>query len=112
MKAIITNESKEQEIDTLSALNYIANLKINDTFQVKDNMGAKKMIPVIKQALTRLEELEKKHTPMKPYWEHAYICNDCSNDYVEKSDNYCTNCGQALDWTGDNKPLQNMESGE
>jgi rRNA maturation endonuclease Nob1 len=71
-----------------------------------------KRLNIIKQALTRLEELEKKHTPMKPYWEHAYICNNCSNDYVEKSDNYCTNCGQALDWTGDNKPLQNMESGE
>jgi peroxiredoxin len=40
------------KIDTLSALNYIANIKVNDTFRVKDNMGAKKMIPVIKQALT------------------------------------------------------------
>ena len=47
------------KIDELAALNYIANLKVDVTFRVKDNMGAKKMIPAIKQALIQYNKMEQ-----------------------------------------------------
>jgi hypothetical protein len=88
---------------------------------------------IISQALTRLENLEKKNTPMKVRLEledefcdfilySAYCPNEqCDGKYLGRLDTRqnielqpkcCPRCGQALDWSGDNKPLQNMESGE
>jgi hypothetical protein len=65
----------------------VGNMYIKDMTEFKN----------ISKALTELEEYRKRDTPMKPYFEHAYICSAFSNEYVGKSDNYCTNCGQKLD---------------
>jgi DNA-directed RNA polymerase subunit RPC12/RpoP len=84
---------------------------LNSIFEECGDSRINNVLDLLVKPFESLIELEKKNTPMKPYWEHAYICNNCSNEFVEKTDKYCSNCGQKLDWSGDNKPLQN-ESGE
>ena len=47
-----------------------------------------------------IEAIEKQ-IPKKPIkWYSEYICPGCSADlYIENEDDYCTDCGQALDWS-------------
>ena len=75
-------EQKEQE-----AIKYIVKyVKEHDTISddVKD---------------IAIEALEKQ-IPKKPIkWDSEYICPECSADlYIENEEDYCTDCGQALDW--------------
>jgi rRNA maturation endonuclease Nob1 len=119
---VVEDYKASKELTPKEALNTLTNrsyeyvhISYNDKKAVKvreillDDCSNKHTI--VDKALTRLDDLEKKNTPMKPYWEHDYICTNCSNEFVEKTDKHCSNCGQKLDWGGDNKPLQN-ESGE
>lgn len=47
----------------------------------------------------------KKRMPMKPLQDHRYYgigqCPVCRAVFMDKSTNFCGNCGQALDWLGD-----------
>ena len=53
-----------------------------------------------------LQELVDKETPMTPplKWEYAKPQTRCKcSAGVEKYHNYCWNCGQKLDWSGDDE---------
>ena len=59
------------------------------------------------QAVLTLEELVEKATPKEPIYINeceewkpifGYICPCCS-DWVNNGANYCSGCGQALDWS-------------
>lgn len=47
-----------------------------------------------------------KQLPVKPFPENRYFgigkCPMCGAVFMDKSTNYCGNCGQALDWGEDN----------
>lgn len=47
-----------------------------------------------------VKRLEKRDTPMKPtpYKKTIAICKSCE-DFVDRWDNYCPNCGQKIDWS-------------
>ena len=75
---------------------------------LKDDVRYKESIEVIEK---RLNELEKRDTPMKPLidkldlWaEHK--CPVCESTvwevHVHKDENFCSNCGQRLDWEEEN----------
>ncbi len=58
-------------------------------------------------ALSQLTELVEKATPQRPIYINdceefkpivGYICPRCS-DWVNEWTNYCSGCGQALDWS-------------
>lgn len=55
----------------------------------------------MEEKLVRLEELEKKETPMKPirHSNNYYRCENCDGLFQNYHyQNYCPNCGQRLDW--------------
>ena len=75
-----------------------------------------KHIDALIYALTKLEEYEKKNTPMKPIECRCPRCleNAKQGEHVAILDfgiKRCPVCDSVIDWSGDNKPLQN-ESGE
>lgn len=43
----------------------------------------------------------KKQIPKKPKTDDRYIMYicPCCNDFIKVNHNYCTNCGQKLDWS-------------
>lgn len=45
----------------------------------------------------------EKQVPKKPKTDDRYIMYicPCCNDFIKVSHNYCTNCGQKLDWESD-----------
>lgn len=50
------------------------------------------------------QELIDRETPRKPLWDNnGYIkCNTCKLSLVSTNDqliNYCSNCGQKIDWS-------------
>jgi hypothetical protein len=100
MKAIITNESKEQE-----ALNDFLNEEIDNKIYLKDIHIASGEI---------LQALVDKSIPMKIYRqdEDGVLgeCPCCSDridmscrHYQKESPNHCPNCGQKLDWSDSNE---------
>ncbi len=52
---------------------------------------------LIKVSVDELERLQKKETPMKVIEKH--YCPSCINNYNFGIDNYCSDCGQKLDWS-------------
>lgn len=59
----------------------------------------------IKNELTKIEAL-KKQIPKKPILDTIYLsglewfrCPRCNHNNIEKNDNFCHNCGQALEWS-------------
>lgn len=75
----------------------------------KETMSLIKWNDTIKKALTRLEELEKKETPMKPkmvdYTTQHFLCPSCNETIsVDESETFnkifnvfCKYCGQRLE---------------
>lgn len=58
--------------------------------------------------LATLRELIRKEEPMKPHWIYPYknntvdrepFCGRCKKMYLVKTDKYCNECGQAIDWS-------------
>ena len=45
-----------------------------------------------------LQELVDKETPMKPKRNKRY-CGNCDTVRLLPYDNYCSNCGQKIDWS-------------
>lgn len=45
----------------------------------------------------------EKQIPKKPKTDDRYIMYicPCCNDFIKVNHNYCTNCGQRLDWESD-----------
>ena len=65
-------------------------------FEYQQELNAKR-----ETAEKLLQELVDKTTPKKPYDKgDYYICPNCSNDRCVCG-KFCPNCGQALDWSGD-----------
>lgn len=55
---------------------------------------------IMEQARDILQELIERATPKKLNSIDVYVkCPNCSNDEIRDIDNYCPNCGQALDWS-------------
>ena len=60
----------------------------------------------LEKAITELERLQQKETPMKILWhrgltpltDHAK-CPNCYNQMSTRYYAYCESCGQALDWS-------------
>ena len=56
---------------------------------------------VFGEALTIAINALEKQIPKKPKTDDRYvmyIC-PCCNDFIKVNHNYCTNCGQAIDWS-------------
>ena len=55
-------------------------------------------------ALLAAKKALEKQIPKKPLPEEKYYgngkCPSCGAVFIDKSTNYCGNCGQALDWSG------------
>lgn len=71
-----------------------------------------KHLESVKEMCNDLKELVDKSTPSKikhdryydeieDNWMDEYYC-PCCNEAVNHKDNYCSNCGQALDWRAKN----------
>lgn len=45
-----------------------------------------------------VEKAVQKDTQKKPYYSGSYECSECLN-YVDTTDDYCSICGQRLDWS-------------
>ena len=62
----------------------------------------------IKDITEYIDELEGKQVPKKPHKIHdmdengypyyAYVCDECGYVIDETKDEFCPNCGQAIDW--------------
>lgn len=55
----------------------------------------------IENAKVALQMIVNKEEPMNPfkiYDDYAY-CNFCDSRVFEQTNKYCSNCGQALDWS-------------
>jgi hypothetical protein len=97
MKAIITNESKEQK-----ALNDFLNEEIDNKIYLKDIHIASGEI---------LQSLVDKSIPIKlkdAYYEDGIVESGyCPNCGLEQDDGdkdvHCRDCGQALDWSDSNE---------
>ena len=74
------------------ALDYIINLKINNDFQVRHNMGAKKRNLILQELVDKATTMNKLY---KPFGDIA--CKNCDND-LDYWDKYCSKCGQKLGW--------------
>lgn len=57
------------------------------------------------EAIIIIQSVMKKAIPQKPLPDNRYYgngkCPCCNAVFLDKTTNYCGNCGQALDW-GDN----------
>ena len=57
------------------------------------------------EALNMVVKALEKQIPQKPLEENRYYgngkCPRCNAVFLDKSTNYCGNCGQALDWSDD-----------
>lgn len=58
------------------------------------------------EALNFAKQCINKQIPKKPKLDikfpsglEWYLCPVCNHHNIEKADNYCFNCGQALDWS-------------
>ena len=65
-------------------------------------------LKAIEQALTKLERLEKKETPMKVVIIDYVRCPKCNeiveiNGVTNDETKNCYTCGQALDWSDSNE---------
>lgn len=77
--------------DYKGALYYL----MTETAQLNGN----KVIPIAQNAIDDLEELVKRNEPMKPLSNGLYGFGKCECGHiVNKEQNYCSNCGQRLDW--------------
>ncbi len=58
------------------------------------------LIDLLFDCTVELDELVKKSTPMKPTFVESYPSGECPNcNESIGSRNYCSNCGQAIDWS-------------
>jgi len=73
----------------LDCMNYLPS--INYVFQ---NKGDKIYSEVIEETEYYLSKLVPKEPKNDVFW---HLCGICGQ-MVEKSDNYCRNCGQAIKW--------------
>lgn len=65
----------------------------------------------------QVREAIEKQTPKKPELEYIdYLdvdtkithCPSCGNSYVDETEKYCSDCGQALDWSGEEWNLNEL----
>lgn len=60
------------------------------------------------ECIEKILELLDKETPMKPLkseWDGYRLCGNCNSIIVSTNHalpNYCSNCGQKIDWRGEN----------
>ena len=57
------------------------------------------LLAVVLAVLEEVEELDRKETPMKAFRKNVFddaFCPKC-RCYLDDGDNYCPNCGQALE---------------
>lgn len=80
-------------MNALSALDILKHPQSVDESDIKE---------AIQCAISALE----KQIPKKPILDTIfpsgvrwYLCPVCKHNNIEKNDNYCHNCGQALDWS-------------
>lgn len=64
-----------------------------------DSHAGRAQSEAFQMAINALE----KQVPKKPKTDDRYIIYicPCCNDFIKVNHNYCTNCGQRLDWESD-----------
>ena len=69
---------------------------------IKVNVKGEKT-PLALKAMRKCKEAISKQIPQKPtpYKGFEGKCTCCGVIFLDRSTNYCGNCGQALDWTND-----------
>lgn len=86
--------------EILDALNLIES--INPDYVLGRRRGLtdeeSEILPI--KALTEAEEILEKHLPQKPIKKNdaSYICPICNRN-LSGNENYCSNCGQRIDWS-------------
>jgi hypothetical protein len=97
MKAIITNESKEQEsLDRIKndSLSYISQASVRSYLKVELQKGD----------LENLQALVDKSIPMKPTYPKEYPVPTCAVCGSNLGDNkFCRECGREIDWSDSNE---------
>jgi hypothetical protein len=79
------------------------NLRNNPPADIPERL--KRQATEIERNEVAIKALEKQ-IPKKPILDTIfpsgvkwYLCPACKHNNIEKNDNYCHNCGQALDWS-------------
>lgn len=57
---------------------------------------------LIEAARFRIKRKPKKvllHNPRKGCFEYGQVCDRCTREVIQMTDNYCPSCGQALGWS-------------
>ena len=87
----------EEAIESLKRITEVPSVFINDV--VKGLVVT--FYSLVHEIYPRYLELEKRATPMKPSEEMTggLMCDKCFNQIVTKDMNFCSNCGQAIDWS-------------
>lgn len=76
--------------------NYMADLDCWDEAKTKCSVCH---IPVAIEALEK--QIPKKPIMIKDTAETYYICSECEMEVDKFDDNYCSDCGQKLDWSSE-----------
>ena len=79
----------------LECANYMADLDCWDEEKTKCKIC---YIPTALEALEK--QIPKKPVMIKDKAETYYICSECEWEVDRFDDNYCSDCGQKLDWRG------------
>ena len=72
------------------------------TFKVMQKLGAYEDIGTPEECRKAIErQIPKKPIMIKDTAETYYICSECEMGVDKVDDNYCSDCGQKLDWSSE-----------
>ena len=65
--------------------------------QCDNYIRGEKPLSTLDKAISELERLQQKETPMKPL--NGDMCPNCKKPLFGEEDSYCPQCGKHIDWS-------------
>lgn len=91
-----------KKITSEQALNTIKNYLLKKLKEDNSELGSLIIKENVKVIEEKLNELEKRDTPMKTTkvvnTNFIFWCRKCDCSSIQRYDNFCHKCGQRLDW--------------